>query len=148
MYTFCQGPGPLYLRAFALRGTMYTLISNIDEAIQDLTQVIDAESLEDLTKVLLQLPCVNLLAFCQESFTPNCQSPSFKYPVFWNHKIFGERATRSSKKLQISEPFQTSVECLDSELEPFGLVFKFQNVHHTTNCIRLYFYPLGTLNDR
>lgn len=91
MYTFCQGPGPLYLRAFALRGTMYTLISNIDEAIQDLTQVIDAESLEDLTKVLLQLPCVNLLAFCQESFTPNCQSPSFKYPVFWNHKIFGEQ---------------------------------------------------------
>lgn len=121
MYTFCQGPGPLYLRAFALRGTMYTLISNIDEAIQDLTQVIDAESLEDLTKVLLQLPCVNLLAFCQESFTPNCQSPSFKYPVFWNHKIFGERATRSSKKLQISEPFQTSVECLDSELEPLIL---------------------------
>lgn len=45
------GPGPLYLRAFALRGTMYTLISNIDEAIQDLTQVIDAESLEDLTKL-------------------------------------------------------------------------------------------------
>ena len=87
MYTFYQGPGPLYLRAFALRGTMYTLISNIDEAIQDLTQVIDAESPEDLTKVLLQLPSINL----QESFTPNCQLPSFKYPVFWNHKIFGEQ---------------------------------------------------------
>ena len=75
MYTFCQGPGPLYLRAFALRGTMYTLISNIDEAIQDLTQVIDAESLEDLTKVLLQLPYVNLLAFCQESFTLTANHP-------------------------------------------------------------------------
>lgn len=108
MYTFCQGPGPLYLRAFALRGTMYTLISNIDEAIQDLTQVIDAESLEDLTKVLLQLPCVNLLAFCQESFTPNCQSPSFKYPVFWNHKIFGEQPDlqKSCKFRSLSRPQQ------------------------------------------
>ena len=106
MYTFCQGPGPLYLRAFALRGTMYTLISNIDEAIQDLTQVIDAESLEDLTKVLLQLPCVNLLAFCQESFTPNCQSPSFKYPVFWNHKTFGEQPDlqKSCKFPSLSRP--------------------------------------------
>ena len=45
---------------------MYTLISNVDEAIQDLTQVIDADSPEDLTKVLLQPPCVNLPAFCQE----------------------------------------------------------------------------------
>ena len=54
---------------------MYTLISNIDEAIQDLTQVIDAESLEDLTKVLLQLPYVNLLAFCQESFTLTANHP-------------------------------------------------------------------------
>lgn len=108
MYTFCQGPGPLYLRAFALRGTMYTLISNIDEAIQDLTQVIDAESLEDLTKVLLQLPCVNLLAFCQESFTPNCQSPSFKYPVFWNHKIFGKQPDlqKSCKFPSLSRPQQ------------------------------------------
>lgn len=102
MYTFYQGPGPLYLRAFALRGTMYTLISNIDEAIQDLTQVIDAESLEDLTKVLLQLPSVNL----QESFTPNYQLPSFKYPVFWNHKIFGEQPDpqKSCKFPSLSRP--------------------------------------------
>lgn len=91
MYTFYQGPGPLYLRAFALRGTMYTLISNVDEAIQDFTQVIDADRTEDLTKVLSQLPCLNLLSFCQESFTPSCQLPSFKFPVFWNHKIFGKQ---------------------------------------------------------
>ena len=81
---------------------MYTLISNIDEAIQDLTQVIDAESLEDLTKVLLQLPSVNL----QESFTPNYQLPSFKYPVFWNHKIFGEQPDpqKSCKFPSLSRP--------------------------------------------
>ena len=81
---------------------MYTLISNIDEAIQDLTQVIDAESLEDLTKVLLQLPSVNL----QESFTPNCQLSSFKYPVFWNHKIFGEQPDpqKSCKFPSLSRP--------------------------------------------
>lgn len=45
------GPGPFYVRALALRGTMYTLISKVDEAIKDLTQVIDSEDEQVSIKV-------------------------------------------------------------------------------------------------
>ena len=50
-HLLCQGPGPLYIKAFALRGTLYTLISKVDEAVKDLTQVIDAGDKESSTKV-------------------------------------------------------------------------------------------------
>ena len=45
------GPGPFYVRALALRGTMYTLLSKVDEAIKDLTQVIDSEDEQVSIKV-------------------------------------------------------------------------------------------------
>ena len=45
------GQGPFYVRALALRGTMYTLISKVDEAIKDLTQVVDAEDEQVSIKV-------------------------------------------------------------------------------------------------
>lgn len=46
-----KGPGLFYVKAFALRGTLYTLISKVDEAIEDLTQVIDADDENVSTKV-------------------------------------------------------------------------------------------------
>lgn len=70
------GPGPLYLKAFALRGTLYTLISKVDEAIRDLTQVIDAEDEQVSTKLKvnclikrgsMNLQATNLLE-CVEDF--------------------------------------------------------------------------------
>jgi len=48
-----EGPGPLYFKAFALRGTLYTLISKVDEAIKDLTQVIDSDD----EHVSIKVPC-------------------------------------------------------------------------------------------
>lgn len=48
---FVLGPGPLYIKAFALRGTLYTLISKVDEAVRDLTLVINAEDEQASTKV-------------------------------------------------------------------------------------------------
>ena len=46
-----EGPGPFFVKAFALRGTLYTLISKADEAIKDLTQVIDADDMNVSVKV-------------------------------------------------------------------------------------------------
>ena len=46
-----EGPGPFFEKAFALRGTLYTLISKVDEAIKDLTQVIDADDKNVSVKV-------------------------------------------------------------------------------------------------
>lgn len=48
---FVVGPGPLYIKAFALRGTLYTLISKVDEAVHDLTQVINSDDEQASTKV-------------------------------------------------------------------------------------------------
>ena len=48
---FVLGPGPLYIKACALRGTLYTLISKVDEAVRDLTLVINAEDQQASTKV-------------------------------------------------------------------------------------------------
>ena len=62
------GPGPLYIKAFALRGTMYTLISRVDEAVQDLTQVVDADSDETSTKVFFDLFCVCSNSSMMQSF--------------------------------------------------------------------------------
>lgn len=46
-----KGPGPLCVKAFALRGTLYTLISKVDEAVRDLTLVINAEDEQASTKL-------------------------------------------------------------------------------------------------
>ena len=46
-----EGPGPFFVKAFALRGTLYTLISKVDDAIKDLTQVIDADDKNVSVKV-------------------------------------------------------------------------------------------------
>ena len=48
------GIGPLYIKALALRGTLYTLISKVDEAIHDLSQVINADDKTISTKVDFQ----------------------------------------------------------------------------------------------
>ena len=39
------------MKAFALRGTLFTLISKVDEAVRDLTQVINADDENVSTKV-------------------------------------------------------------------------------------------------
>lgn len=51
-----KGPGPFYVRVLALRGTMYTLISKVDEAIKDLTQVIDSE--DEQVSIKLKVNCL------------------------------------------------------------------------------------------
>ena len=51
---FHLGIGPLYIKALALRGTLYTLISKVDEAIHDLSQVINADDKTISTKVDFQ----------------------------------------------------------------------------------------------
>ena len=51
---FHLGIGPLYIKALALRGTLYTLISKVDEAIHDLSQVINADDKTVSTKVDFQ----------------------------------------------------------------------------------------------
>ena len=51
---FHLGFGPLYIKALALRGTLYTLISKVDEAIHDLSQVINADDKTISTKVDFQ----------------------------------------------------------------------------------------------
>ena len=57
---FCVGTGPLYFKAFALRGTLYTLLSKVDEAVHDLTQVINADDEKTSTKVEYHLTCVTV----------------------------------------------------------------------------------------
>ena len=52
-FFFHVGTGPLYIKAFALRGTLYTLISEVDEAIHDLTQVVNADD----EKVSIKVDC-------------------------------------------------------------------------------------------
>ena len=51
---FHVGTGPFYIKALALRGTLYTLISKVDEAVHDLTQVINAADNNVSTKVDMQ----------------------------------------------------------------------------------------------
>ena len=50
-YCFHEGEGPCYVKALALRGTMYTLMSQLKEAIADLTVVIDMEKTNENKKV-------------------------------------------------------------------------------------------------
>ena len=62
---FVVGPGPLYIKAFALRGTLYTLISKVDEAVHDLTQVINSDDEQASTKVdcILHVPLLKCFEF-------------------------------------------------------------------------------------
>ena len=61
---FVLGPGPLYIKAFALRGTLYTLISKVDDAVRDLTQVINAEDEQASTKVSCSLTSATAHVYC------------------------------------------------------------------------------------
>ncbi|XP_001637299.2 mitochondrial import receptor subunit TOM70 isoform X1 [Nematostella vectensis] len=51
-----RGPSPCYARAMALRGTMHTLMSQVKEAIDDLTQVIDMD--DDKASTKLKINCL------------------------------------------------------------------------------------------
>lgn len=72
-----KGIGPLYIKALALRGTLYTLISKVDEAIHDLSQVINADDKTISTKLKvnclikrgsMQLQASNVME-CYQDFT-------------------------------------------------------------------------------
>ena len=79
-YYFCVvGPGPLYIKAFALRGTLYTLISKVDEAVRDLTQVINAEDGHASTKVDCPLSSAAAHVYC------DCFSIKMHLNLQWAH---------------------------------------------------------------
>jgi hypothetical protein len=46
------GAGPCFAKAVALRGTMYTLMSQVEDAITDLTEVIKMDDDQANIKVL------------------------------------------------------------------------------------------------
>ena len=63
-WVFVLGPGPLYIKAFALRGTLYTLISKVDDAVRDLTLVINAGDEQASTKVSCPLTSSTAHVYC------------------------------------------------------------------------------------
>ncbi|XP_031555205.1 mitochondrial import receptor subunit TOM70-like [Actinia tenebrosa] len=51
-----RGEGPCYAKAVALRGTMYTLTSQVEDAVKDLTEVIDMD--DDKADIKLKINCL------------------------------------------------------------------------------------------
>ncbi|KAK3744769.1 hypothetical protein QZH41_013302 [Actinostola sp. cb2023] len=57
VFCFCMtGEGPCYAKALALRGTMYTLMSQVEDAITDLTEVITMD--DDKASIKLKISCL------------------------------------------------------------------------------------------
>ncbi|XP_015765073.1 PREDICTED: mitochondrial import receptor subunit TOM70-like [Acropora digitifera] len=114
-----KGPGPFYVRALALRGTMYTLISKVDEAIKDLTQVIDSE--DEQVSIKLKVNCLikrgsmhlqaTMLKECVEDFTKAISLDPDNSDIY-HHR--GQINFLSEKLTEAKEDFEKCISLNDS----------------------------------
>ncbi|KAJ7378009.1 Mitochondrial import receptor subunit TOM70 [Desmophyllum pertusum] len=114
-----KGTGPLYFKAFALRGTLYTLLSKVDEAVHDLTQVINADDEKTSTKLKvnclikrgsMQLQASNVME-CYQDFN-KAISLDPDNPDIYHHR--GQIYFLSEKLHEAKEDFEKCINLNDS----------------------------------
>ncbi|PFX33618.1 mitochondrial import receptor subunit TOM70-like [Stylophora pistillata] len=114
-----KGTGPLYIKALALRGTLYTLISKVDEAVHDLTQVINADDNNVSTKLKvnclikrgsMQLQASNVME-CYQDFTKAVSLDPDNSDIY-HHR--GQIYFLSEKLVEAKEDFEKCISLNDS----------------------------------
>ncbi|KAL9964039.1 hypothetical protein ACROYT_G027613 [Oculina patagonica] len=114
-----KGTGPLYIKAFALRGTLHCLTSKVDDAVHDLTQVINADEEHASTKLKvnclikrgsMQLQASNVME-CFQDFTKAVSLDPNNSDIY-HHR--GQIYFLSEKLQEAKEDFEKCISLNDS----------------------------------